>query len=158
MVLLVLLAYLSDSLSLASASVLKIKKSHKIHSLKNLKVYLMAKILVIDDNAVIREVVTFTLQNHHDLTLAKNGKEGVELAKTSEFDVIITDIKMPEMDGIEFVKEIRKVQSYAQTPILIVTANIIDNKQKMKDSGATGWILKPFDPEKLLEMIDKVLR
>ena len=118
----------------------------------------MAKILVIDDNAVIRDVVTFTLQDHYDVTLAKDGKEGIALAKVSQFDVIITDVRMPEMDGIEFVAEIRKVQSYAQTPILIITANIKDSKQKMKESGATAWLLKPFKPKELLNMVDKVLK
>ena len=118
----------------------------------------MAKILVIDDNAVIREVVTFTLHNHYDVTLAKNGKEGIAFAEASQFDAIITDIQMPEMDGIEFVTEIRKVQSYAQTPILIVTADLKDNKQKIKESGATAWILKPFEPKKLLETIALVLK
>ncbi len=118
----------------------------------------MAKILVVDDNAVIRDVARFSLQNQHDVTLAENGKEGIALAKASPFDVIITDIQMPEMDGIEFVSEIRKLPSYAHTPILVVAANLEDNKQKIKASGATGWILKPFDPIKLLEMISEVLK
>ena len=118
----------------------------------------MAKILVVDDNAVIRDVARFSLQNQHDVTLAENGKEGIALAKASPFDVIITDIQMPEMDGIEFVNEIRKLASYAHTPILVVAANLEDNKQKIKASGATGWILKPFDPIKLLEMISEVLK
>ena len=118
----------------------------------------MAYILVIDDNAVIRDVVKFSLQNYHDVTLAENGKEGIALAKASHFDVIITDIQMPEMDGVEFVTEIRKLDSYRDTPILVVAANLEDNKEKIKASGATGWILKPFDPVKLLEMISDVLK
>ena len=121
----------------------------------------MAYILAIDDNAVIRDVITFTLQNRHSVTVANNGKEGLKLAEASHFDVIITDIKMPEMNGIEFVKEIRKNKSYASTPILMLTANLKENKEMLKDSkesGATGWILKPFEPEKLLKTIDEVLK
>lgn len=118
----------------------------------------MAQILVIDDNAVIRDVATFTLRDHYDVTVANNGKEGITLAKSTQFDVIITDIQMPEMDGLEFVAEIRKNKSYAQTPILIVTVNLEENKEKIKASGATGWILKPFDPKKLLATVDALLK
>lgn len=118
----------------------------------------MANILVIDDNAVIREVVTFTLHDYHRVTTANNGKEGFALAEASQFDLIISDLKMPEMDGIEFVTEIRKISSYANTPILILTVNIEGNKDKIKDSGATGWIVKPFEPNKLLETITDVLK
>lgn len=118
----------------------------------------MAYILVIDDNVVIREVVAFTLENFHSVTVANNGTEGIALATASQFDVIITDVSMPEMNGIEFVKEIRKNQSYASTPILVLTANLEEYREKIKESGATGWILKPFEPEKLLETINEVLK
>lgn len=118
----------------------------------------MANILIVDDNAVIREVLTFALHNHHDVTIAENGKEGLALAGTSQFDVIITDISMPEMDGIEFVTTIRKNKSYARTPILVVTANLNEKKQEMEAAGATGWIVKPFEPKKLLESVDDLLK
>jgi len=118
----------------------------------------MAYILAIDDNAVIREVIMFTLQYRHSVTVATDAKEALALAEASNFDVIITDIKMPGMDGIEFVKEIRKNKSYSSTPILMLTANLKENKQKIKDSGASGWIQKPFEPEKLLETIAEVLK
>ena len=65
---------------------------------------------------------------------------------------------MPEMDGLEFVVEMRKNKSYAQTPILIVTANLKENKEKIKASGATGWLLKPFNPKNLLETVAAVLK
>lgn len=119
---------------------------------------LMAKILVVDDNAVIREVLTFSLHNHYDVTVAENGKEGIAVAEASQFDLIITDIKMPEMDGIEFVTEMRKKKAYAQTPILVITANLKVNEQEIRKSGATGWIVKPFEPIKLLETITNVLK
>ena len=118
----------------------------------------MADILVIDDNAVIRNILIFTLRDHYDVTVANNGKEAIATAASKQFDVIITDIVMPEMDGFEFVVEMRKNKSYAQTPILIVTANLQENKEKIKASGATGWLLKPFNPKKLLEAVDAVLK
>lgn len=118
----------------------------------------MAYILAIDDNAVIRDVILFTLQDRHSVTLASNAEEGFAQLEASHFDLIITDIKMPEMNGIDFVKEVRKNSSYASTPILILTANLTDYKQAIKDSGATGWIKKPFVPEQLLETITEVLK
>ena len=118
----------------------------------------MADILVIDDNAVIRNILIFTLRNDYDVTVANNGKEAIVAAESKQFDVIITDIEMPEMNGLEFVVEMRKNKSYAQTPILIVTANLEENKEKIKASGASGWLLKPFDPKKLLETVATVLK
>ena len=118
----------------------------------------MAYILAIDDNAVIRDVIKFTLQERHDVTLANSGEEGISLAEVSQFDLIITDINMPEMNGIEFVREIRKNKKHVSTPILVLTANLEDHKDEIKDSGATGWILKPFEPKKLLETIAEVLK
>lgn len=118
----------------------------------------MAYILAIDDNAVIRDVIKFTLQDRHSVTLASNAKEGIRLAETSHFDLIITDISMPEISGIEFIKEIRKIKSYASTPILALTANLDEYKDKTKEAGATGWILKPFEPKQLLETIAEVLK
>ena len=121
----------------------------------------MAYILVIDDNAVIRDVIKFTLQYRHSVTTATNGKEGIELAEASHFDLIITDIKMPEMNGIDFVKQIRKNESYATTPILMLTATLEENLEMLNESkaaGASGWMLKPFEPGKLLETIDELLK
>jgi len=118
----------------------------------------MAYILVIDDNAVIRDIVKFTLQNHYSVTLADDGKEGLKLAESSRFDLIITDVSMPDMSGLEVIKELRKMESYSSTPILVLTANMDDYKEKSKESGATGWIVKPFEPGRLLETVDGVLK
>jgi two-component system chemotaxis response regulator CheY len=118
----------------------------------------MAYILVIDDNAVIRDVVKFTLQNHYSITLANDGKEGLKLAESSHFDLIITDVSMPDMSGLEVVKELRKIEAYSTTPILVLTANMEDYQEKSKESGATGWIAKPFEPGRLLETVDGVLK
>lgn len=118
----------------------------------------MALILAIDDNDVIRDVLRFTLQNRHDVTLAYSAEEGSSLAEDTQFDLIITDLSMPGMNGIEFIKKIRKNKSYASTPILVLTADLEEPKDKAKESGATGWILKPFNPKKLIEIIDDVLK
>ena len=118
----------------------------------------MAYILVIDDNAVIRDVVRFTLQNRHSVTLANDGKEGLELAEKQNFNLVITDVSMPDMSGLEVVKELRQKQAYQSTPILVLTANLGDYKEKIKEVGATGWIEKPFEPDKLLNIIDDALR
>ena len=118
----------------------------------------MAYILAVDDNDVIRDVLRFTLQDRHDVTLAYNGEEAMSLARASQFDVIITDMNMPGMNGIEFIKEIRKNKSYTSTPILVLTANLEEPKDKAKEAGATGWILKPFEPKKLLETIDEIFK
>ena len=101
----------------------------------------MAYILAIDDNDVIRDVLRFTLQDRHDVTLAYNAQEGISLAGASQFDVIITDINMPGMNGIEFIKEIRKKKSYASTPILVLTANLEEPKDKAKESGAISKVM-----------------
>ena len=118
----------------------------------------MAYILLVDDNEVIRTVTKFSLQYRHSITLADSGMEGIKLAESSHFDLIITDINMPEMDGIEFIKKIRSIKSCASIPILVLTANLDEYKDKAKEAGATGWILKPFEPAVLLETIDKVLK
>lgn len=118
----------------------------------------MAYILAIDDNAVIRDVIKFTLQDRHDITLASSGKEGISLAENSQFDLIITDINMPEMDGVEFVREIRKNKKHDSTPILVLTANVEDHESQIKESGAVGWVIKPFEPKKLLEAIAEILK
>lgn len=118
----------------------------------------MAHILAIDDNTVIRDVLKFTIQDRHYITLASNGKEGLALAEASHFDLIITDINMPEMNGFDFVKTLRLNESYKSTPILILTANLEEHQEKIRKSGATGWILKPFEPGKLLETITQVLK
>ena len=118
----------------------------------------MAYILFVDDNAVIRDVARFTMQNRHSVTLANDAEEAMKLAESSNFDVIITDVNMPGMNGLEFVKELRKKEKYTSTPILILTANMDDYKDESKESGATGWILKPFEPDKLLQTIDDVFK
>jgi two-component system, chemotaxis family, chemotaxis protein CheY len=118
------------------------------------------KILIVDDSESIRDVVNFTLQNEGYAVLVGNdGKDALKHLNGQEIDLVITDLHMPEMDGIELIKEIRKMDTYSRIPILFLTTESQNNKKmEAKDAGATGWIIKPFVPEKLLAAINKVIR
>jgi len=121
----------------------------------------MAKtILIVDDSESIREVVNFTLQTAgFEVFSAGNGKEAVELLDGRTIDLVITDLHMPEMDGIELIKYIRATAGYSRVPILFLTTESqLAKKIEAKDAGATGWIIKPFVPAKLLAAISKVIR
>lgn len=120
----------------------------------------MAKVLVVDDSASIRNMVSFTLkQQGHEVKEAMDGNAGLALAKTNAFDLVLTDVNMPGMDGITLCSEIRKLPNFRTTPILILTTESSpDMKQKGKAAGATGWLVKPFNPEKLVSTIQRVIR
>ena len=121
----------------------------------------MAKtILIVDDSESIREVVKFTLENegHHVLV----GVDGVDAQKHlngDQIDLIITDLHMPEMDGIGFIRTVRATEEYKRIPILFLTTESqTAKKMEAKEAGATGWIIKPFVPAKLIAALNKVLR
>jgi two-component system, chemotaxis family, chemotaxis protein CheY len=118
------------------------------------------KILFVDDSESIREIVHFTLENEgYQVLLSDNGKNALEHLNGQEINLIITDLHMPEMNGIELIKEIRQNQKYQRTPILFLTTESqTEKKMEAKDAGATGWIVKPFVPAKLLAAIGKVIR
>ncbi|MCY7295370.1 response regulator [Alteromonas sp. a30] len=120
----------------------------------------MKKILTVDDSASMRAMVVFTLRGEgYEVSEAVNGKEGLDLAKADIFDLIISDVNMPIMNGIEFVTNVRKEEKYRFTPILMLTTESgTDLKLQGKAAGATGWIVKPFDPQKLIAVVKKVLR
>ncbi len=119
----------------------------------------MASILTVDDSASMRQMVSFTLNGAgYDVVEATNGKEALEVAQTRHFDLVITDMNMPLMDGISLISELRKLSEFRFTPILMLTTESgADKKQAGKAAGATGWIVKPFDPERLLGTVNKVL-
>lgn len=119
----------------------------------------MAKILAVDDSASMRQMVSFTLKgNGHDVTEAVDGVDALGKAKTGKFDLVLSDVNMPNMDGISLVKELRKLPAFKFTPILMLTTESTGGKkQEGKSAGATGWIVKPFNPEQLLASINKVL-
>ncbi len=120
----------------------------------------MAKILAVDDSASMRQMVSFTLKGAgHDVLEASDGDEALQIAQgQSSIDLIISDINMPNMDGISLIKHIRALPNYKFTPILMLTTeSSSDKKSEGRSAGATGWIVKPFNPEQLLATIGKVL-
>ncbi|MDH5388189.1 MAG: response regulator [Gammaproteobacteria bacterium] len=119
----------------------------------------MASILLVDDSASMREMVSFTLKGvGHEVNEAEDGVEALEFAKTTSVDLVVTDVNMPNMDGITLTAELRKLDSYKFIPILILTTETGSvRKEQGKVAGATGWIEKPFDPDNLLGTINRVL-
>ena len=117
-------------------------------------------ILTADDSASMRQMVTFTLKGAgYEVLEAVDGKDGLEKSKKSDVDMVITDLNMPNMDGIQMIREIRAQQKYKFIPIILLTTESQDEKKMQgKAAGATGWIVKPFKPEQLLAVIKKVLK
>ncbi|THB66013.1 MAG: response regulator [Gammaproteobacteria bacterium] len=119
----------------------------------------MSNVLIVDDSASMRQMVTFTLKSAgHGVEEAVDGVDALKKAKMGNFDLIVSDVNMPNMDGITFVKEMRGLEAYKFTPILLLTTeSAADKKQEGKAAGATGWIVKPFSPDQLLSTAKKVL-
>jgi len=118
------------------------------------------KILFVDDSASIRALVKMILENAgYDVTLGTDGQDALEQLNGTPYDLIITDLHMPRMNGLELIREIRKKNEYRFIPILFLTTETkAEIKREAKMAGATGWITKPFDDEKLLQIIKKVIR
>ncbi len=119
----------------------------------------MALILVVDDSNTMRQMVTFTLTDAgHEVIEARDAMEAMQHLQGNKFDLVISDVNMPGMSGIELVKEIRANPDYKFTPILVLTTESQQEiKQRGRAAGATGWIVKPFNPEVLLSVLGKVL-
>ena len=116
------------------------------------------KILAVDDSVSIRKSITFILSEAvYEITEAVDGVDGLEKAKADKFNLILTDINMPNMDGIELIKQLRQTEGYKFTPIIALTTENQDSKmQEGKAAGATGWIVKPFTAEKLIAIVKKI--
>jgi two-component system chemotaxis response regulator CheY len=119
----------------------------------------MTTILAVDDSASMRQMVSFTLKDAgYSVVEAANGQEALTAAKTERFDLILSDLNMPVMDGITLIRELRSLSTFKFTPILMLTTEANENiKMEGKLAGATGWIVKPFNPDKLLATVKKVL-
>lgn len=117
------------------------------------------KVLAVDDSATIRTSISFVLKEAgYDVVEAVDGVDGLAKAKADKFNLIITDINMPNMDGIEMIKQVRATEGYKFTPIIALTTENQDSKmQEGKAAGATGWIVKPFTSEKLLAIVKKII-
>lgn len=120
----------------------------------------MAKsILIVDDSNAIRQSISFLLeQSGYQVTQAEDGAAAVKKLEAQKFDLVISDVNMPQMDGIELTKYIRKSSSHQFVPVLVLTTESQSDKmQEGKAAGATGWIVKPFKSENLLGVVKKLI-
>lgn len=117
------------------------------------------KILTVDDAATMRKLIAFTLgAAGHQVLEAEDGVAALAALGKSAVDLIISDLNMPRMNGLELTRKIRALPQCAKTPILIVTTESEANvKAEAKQAGATGWIVKPFEPAQLLAVVQRVL-
>lgn len=117
-------------------------------------------ILIVDDSESIREAVGFTLENaHYKVDKAEDGVEALKKLEKNQYQLIITDLYMPNLDGIGLIKEIRTKTGHQFIPILFLTTeNNGKRKEEARAAGATGWIVKPFVPEKLVAVVQKLIR
>ncbi len=120
----------------------------------------MAKtILAVDDSGSLRQMVAFSLKAAgYDVISAVDGQDGLNKAKEKTVDLVLTDQNMPVMDGLTMIAKLRALLSYQKTPILMLTTESSDEmKAKGKAAGANGWLVKPFDPKRLIEVVQKVI-
>lgn len=119
----------------------------------------MATIMTVDDTASMRQMISFTLSSAgHKVIEASDGDEALKVAQENKFDLVITDINMPNMDGITLVAKLRELADYKFIPILMLTTESQESKREQgKKAGATGWIVKPFNPDQLLNVVGNVL-
>lgn len=119
----------------------------------------MAKILTVDDSNSIRRMVAMTLRSAgHEVEEAFDGVDGYTKATSQSFDALLVDVNMPNMDGITMIKRLRAVANYAHTPMLVLTTESSqERKMEGREAGATGWMVKPFDPETLLVTLKRIL-
>lgn len=118
-----------------------------------------AHILTVDDSASIRMTTKITLTNAgYQVTEAVDGRDGLSKASAGKYDMIVTDLNMPNMNGIEMIQALRRSPAHTGTPIIFLTTESDGEiKAQAKAAGATGWITKPFDPEQLVKIAKKVL-
>ncbi len=117
-------------------------------------------ILIVDDSAAIRQLVSFAIEYAgHTVIAASGGKDALTKLDNARIDLVISDVNMPEMDGIEFIKRLRATAKHRFTPIVMLTTEAQQaKKQEGRAAGASGWIVKPFKPEQLLNVINKFVK
>lgn len=120
----------------------------------------MKTIMTVDDSASLRQMVSFVLRdNGYEVVEAVDGLDALSKLTGQEIHLVLSDINMPRMDGIEFTRQLRALPQYKFVPVvLLTTESHADKKQEGKAAGATGWIVKPFDPKQLLAVVKKVIR
>lgn len=120
----------------------------------------MPCILAVDDSVSMRQLVAFTLKEAgFEVIEAVDGEDALAKAQTKRADAVLTDVNMPKMDGISLIRNLRQLPAYKFTPMLLLTTESApEKKAEGKAAGATGWIVKPFNPEQLLATISKVIK
>ncbi|MBF0457159.1 MAG: response regulator [Nitrospirae bacterium] len=116
-------------------------------------------ILIVDDSVSVRQLVGMTLRNAgHEVVEAVDGSDALNKLKDAKPEMMFVDVNMPNMNGLEFIKEARQLRDYRFVPIIMLTTEAhISRRQEGKLAGATGWIIKPFKPEQLVNIVTKVL-
>jgi two-component system chemotaxis response regulator CheY len=116
------------------------------------------KVLTVDDSRTMREMVAFTLKGAgYEVVEANDGQHALNVLGSSKVDLVIADLNMPIMDGLTLIRKLRATAQYRTTPILMLTTEADDKKKaEGRAAGATGWIVKPFDPGKLISVVQKV--
>jgi len=118
-----------------------------------------AQLLIVDDSASMRQMLAFALgSGGYQVHEAEDGQAALDIARGTRFDAVVTDVNMPRMDGIELIRQLRQLPDYRFTPLLMLTTESgTEKKMEGKAAGATGWLVKPFDPDQLLATVRKVL-
>lgn len=119
----------------------------------------MAAILAVDDSASIRQMVAFTLRSAgYDVVEAVDGGDAIDKLRERDVDLVLTDQNMPGMDGLSFIRALRGMKNYKSVPILMLTTESGDDmKAQGRAAGASGWLVKPFDPARLTEVVRKLI-
>ncbi|WP_189688432.1 response regulator [Pseudorhodoferax aquiterrae] len=120
----------------------------------------MQSILAVDDSPSMRKMVSFTLTGAgYNVVEAVDGQDAYEKAQAQPIDLVLADQNMPRLDGLGLTRKLRDDPKFKTVPILILTTESSDQmKQAGRSAGATGWLVKPFDPARLIEVIQKVIR
>lgn len=119
----------------------------------------MQRVLAIDDSASIRSLMSYVLEEAgFQVILAEDGQQALDYAQHNSVDLVLTDVKMPTMDGIVLIQRLRQLPAYKYVPMLVLTTESeTERKMQGKAAGASGWIVKPFDPAHLVATINNVL-
>lgn len=119
----------------------------------------MARILTVDDSPVMRQMVKVTLVDAgHEVVQSANGEEALRIAATEAFDIVITDVNMPVMDGLALIRHLRQLPAYRSLPMVAVTTEATTEiKRAGREAGATAWVVKPFNPQRLAEAVARLL-
>jgi two-component system chemotaxis response regulator CheY len=121
---------------------------------------IMARILAVDDSPVMRQMVKATLaEAGHEVSQAANGEEALRMAAAQVFDMVITDLNMPVMDGLALIRKLRELPAYRSMPMIaLTTESTADVKRAGREAGATAWVVKPFNPQRLIAAVAELLK